>query len=474
MYGILQLMKKYWWVILLLIGLRVIGQSFFQFANERMTDAAVSDRTTIGAVIVVTSTSVDQRTAPVSPTLAEIPATPVEQQVVMPSATPMATASPVVPVAVRVDTPLVVINDAVEAWQPRRYIAGMQIASATAFQEALLDAVRQRQSTFRAEVVGDEQDIADVYAIIENYWQPRMVITLELVSIPLNPIVEFQLNYQTIDPGEQLVQQRVAEIVAELITPGMHPHQQVRVLHDWVVLNTAYDTSFSRYGADDILRDGMAVCNGYALLLEALLTEAGFNALFVTGTIRPEHRSDITAVGGATLTDGGHAWNMVQLDGQWYHLDATWDDPVPDEPGRIMYNYYLLTDEEVGITRTIDTDRTNFMRPIATTPYVTALAMTSARDAMQQQALRDIWYDTNLVYVSDEYVFGRDELARFDAYVAQHNGGAFVFRARSKADVKPLVERYVDLTRRGVLYSQTEFVRTTDPDDILVEVNFDD
>ncbi|MFN9116324.1 MAG: transglutaminase domain-containing protein, partial [Bacteroidota bacterium] len=306
------------------------------------------------------------------------------------------------------------------------------------------------------------------------YWQPRMVITLELVSIPLNPIVEFQLNYQTIDPGEQLVQQRVAEIVAELITPGMHPHQQVRVLHEWVVLNTAYDTSFSRYGADDILRDGMAVCNGYALLLEALLTEAGFNALFVTGTIRPEHRSDITAVGGATLTDGGHAWNMVQLDGQWYHLDATWDDPVPDEPGRIMYNYYLLTDEEVGITRTIDTDRTNFMRPIATTPYVTALAMTSARDAMQQQALRDIWYDTNLVYVSDEYVFGRDELARFDAYVAQHNGGAFVFRARSKADVKPLVERYVDLTRRGVLYSQTEFVRTTDPDDILVEVNFDD
>ncbi|MFN5060153.1 MAG: hypothetical protein ACK5GU_09570, partial [Chloroflexota bacterium] len=87
---------------------------------------------------------------------------------------------------------------------------------------------------------------------------------------------------------------------------------------------------------------------------------------------------------------------------------------------------------------------------------------------------RDIWYDTNLVYVSDEYVFGRDELARFDAYVAQHNGGTFVFRARSKADVKPLVERYVDLTRRGVLYSQTEFVRTADPNDILVEVDFDD
>jgi hypothetical protein len=232
--------------------------------------------------------------------------------------------------------------------------------------------------------------------------------------------------------------------------------------------------SISRYGADDILRDGMAVCNGYALLLEALLTEAGFNALFVTGTIRPEHRSDITTVGGATLTDGGHAWNMVQLDGQWYHLDATWDDPVPDEPGRVVYTYYMLTDDEVGITRTIDTVYTNFMRPSTTTPYLAALATTSARDAMQQQALSDIWYDTNLVYVSDEYVFGRDELSRFDAYVAQYNGGTFVFRARSKADVEPLIERYVALTRRGVLYSQTEFVRTADPDDILVEVDFDD
>ena len=470
MSGIIQLLRRYWWIIVIVIGLRIIGQSFLQFADERMSDASTQGRANDVQVIEVTATAEMQLGSTRSAVQEGIPAESDEAQRVLPSTTPVV----VEPIVESRNDPQVVINSTVDFWQPRRYIAGMQIASATAFQEALLDAIRQRQPSFSAEVVGDEQVIADVYAIIENYWHPRRVITLALVSTPLNPIVEFQLNYQTIDPGEQLVQQRVAEIVAELITPGMHPHQQVRVLHDWVVLNTAYDMSITRYGADDILRDGMAVCNGYALLLEALLTEAGFNALFVTGTIRPEHRSDITTVGGATLTDGGHAWNMVQLDGQWYHLDATWDDPVPDEPGRVVYTYYMLTDDEVGITRTIDTVYTNFMRPSTTTPYLTALAMTSARDAMQQQALSDIWYDTNLVYVSDEYVFGRDELTRFDAYVAQYNGGTFVFRARSKADVEPLIERYVALTRRGVWYYQTEFVRTADPDDILVEVNFDD
>jgi hypothetical protein len=45
----------------------------------------------------------------------------------------------------------------------------------------------------------------------------------------------------------------------------------------------------------------------------------------------------------------GHAWNLVQLDldGEWYHLDATWDDPIPDEKGRTVYNYYMVPDEMI-------------------------------------------------------------------------------------------------------------------------------
>ena len=48
-------------------------------------------------------------------------------------------------------------------------------------------------------------------------------------------------------------------------------------------------------------------------------------------------------------TAGGqaHAWNLVNLDGAWYHFDATWDDPLPDVIGRVTYNYYNLTDAQI-------------------------------------------------------------------------------------------------------------------------------
>lgn len=42
-------------------------------------------------------------------------------------------------------------------------------------------------------------------------------------------------------------------------------------------------------------------------------------------------------IGIATIaySSGSHAWNEVNLRGKWYHLDTTWDEPVPDVPGRV-------------------------------------------------------------------------------------------------------------------------------------------
>ena len=38
-----------------------------------------------------------------------------------------------------------------------------------------------------------------------------------------------------------------------------------------------------------------------------------------------------------------HAWNMVLLDGQWYHIDVTWDDAV-SYPAYVSYTYFLQSD----------------------------------------------------------------------------------------------------------------------------------
>ena len=42
-----------------------------------------------------------------------------------------------------------------------------------------------------------------------------------------------------------------------------------------------------------------------------------------------------------------HVWNLLKIDGQWYHMDVTWDDPVPDQPGIVIYTHFLMTDSEL-------------------------------------------------------------------------------------------------------------------------------
>src|SRR5690606_6630715 len=45
----------------------------------------------------------------------------------------------------------------------------------------------------------------------------------------------------------------------------------------------------------------------------------------------------------------GHAWNMVQIEDQWYHVDVTWDD-IGSIPGReVRYRYFLVADEKMRI-----------------------------------------------------------------------------------------------------------------------------
>ena len=42
------------------------------------------------------------------------------------------------------------------------------------------------------------------------------------------------------------------------------------------------------------------------------------------------------------ISNDQHIWNLVYLDGTWYHLDLTWDDPVSDK-NITRDNYFLIT-----------------------------------------------------------------------------------------------------------------------------------
>ena len=97
--------------------------------------------------------------------------------------------------------------------------------------------------------------------------------------------------------------------------------------------STIPDDSHNVYG---VLLKGIGVCDGYATTTQLLLTIAGLDCITIRG------------VAASSLGSEGHAWNIIKIDGIHYHLDTTWDDPVPDTKGFVRYDYFNLTDDEIS------------------------------------------------------------------------------------------------------------------------------
>lgn len=117
------------------------------------------------------------------------------------------------------------------------------------------------------------------------------------------------------------------------------------VVHDALVANCSYsdseDNLYKRsvYG---VLCGGSAACEGYAKTAKYLLDRLSIPCYVVVGESTPP--------GAQTQS---HMWNIVRIDGEWYHLDLTWDDPVLEKGGdMISYAYFNVTDRQIGATHT--------------------------------------------------------------------------------------------------------------------------
>lgn len=123
---------------------------------------------------------------------------------------------------------------------------------------------------------------------------------------------------------------------------GYSEYDQIRYLHNWIVDNFEYDTTYKRdnihnvYGA---FKNRKVVCEGYARALKYILDGLGIESVLISGT--------------ATNSNGdteSHAWNYVKLNEKWYAIDVTWDDPVITGGGSLSdehrYKYFLKGSNE--------------------------------------------------------------------------------------------------------------------------------
>lgn len=152
-------------------------------------------------------------------------------------------------------------------------------------------------------------------------------------DVSTEPEVKDENTEQTIElTSEQL---KAKEIVDKIIKPSMSDFSKALAIHDWLTFNIDYDHSYSVYNVSDTLSKRVAVCSGYAQTFKMMAELAGLEAEYITGT-----------------ANGEHAWNQVKINGVWYNVDVTWDDPTskgknPNDHSQNNYNYFLISDSTI-------------------------------------------------------------------------------------------------------------------------------
>ena len=176
--------------------------------------------------------------------------------------------------------------------------------------------------------------------------------------------IELTMRYSQTYDQVQYVDRKAKEIVNQVTNSSMNNHEKVKAIHDYIVLNTAYDHVGMNQAINTpyhALTTGKTLCNGYAMLTYRMLQEVGIPTRLISGE---------AGQGADTI---GHVWNLVQLDGKWYHLDTTWDDPIPDRKNEVSYDYYMLTDNMIRTDHFFKTGGLNNHDkpyPVATANYV--------------------------------------------------------------------------------------------------------
>ncbi len=128
----------------------------------------------------------------------------------------------------------------------------------------------------------------------------------------------------------------VSEIV-ELIEPTWSELEKILFIHDYIVKNFSYDPLYPNndkvvYDSYNFLKGRVGVCQAYTLLTIELASCVGIEATSVASN------------------DMNHIWNAVKIDGAWYHLDVTHDDPLVSQNDRfdtVVYGNFLCSDEAI-------------------------------------------------------------------------------------------------------------------------------
>lgn len=172
----------------------------------------------------------------------------------------------------------------------------------------------------------------NILANINNFVHPYNSFSNIKVSISNYGKIEVEVIKVYDDAEIEFVNNEIDNFIKNNINDNQSINDKVKLFHDYIINNTKFDTSIENstdksdsdsYKAYGLLKNNLAICGGYSDTIAIYLNKLGIKNYRISTT--------------------EHVWNLVNIDNKWYHLDATWDDPVTsDNSDMLMYDYFLI------------------------------------------------------------------------------------------------------------------------------------
>ncbi len=224
-------------------------------------------------------------------------------------------------------------------------------AALTKVYEKIVTAVQNCQTTVALDETLTKEELVTVFYYYyadypQHFWCDGNI--RYIISKSSKKVTQIQLNYTM--TGDELLQAQTAfnKAVVELLeiaATGKNEFERELLLHDALAKRVTYQEGSNAHNSYGALVNGKAVCEGYARAFQYLLYQSGIQCLIAEGT----------SISPFTGLSEGHAWNVVRIDGQYYHIDPTWDD-TDDADTPVIYAYFNVTTAQIKEDHTISSE----------------------------------------------------------------------------------------------------------------------
>lgn len=196
-------------------------------------------------------------------------------------------------------------------------------------------------------IAKETKDLSAINNMVDPY------NSYETLSFEMSSLGKITINVNKLYNEQEIkyINEQMDLIMNDIIKENMTTKEKIKVFHDYIINNTKYDESDliienmsnKAYGA---LLNKKAVCSGYSDLMSIFL--------------------DKINIQNYKISNDEHVWNLVNIDGVWYHLDLTWDDPSTSNGKQVLlHDFFLIsTDELEKISLKIKNNQHSFDKTI--------------------------------------------------------------------------------------------------------------